>query len=56
MLFTFYLFNRTGKCLYYKAWYRTRDTLADLPGEDMKLMFGAVLGLKDVAKTLSPDP
>jgi len=56
MLYTFYVFNRRGKCLFYHQWNRPRYTLEDLPGEDQKLMFGALLAMKDLAKSLSSDP
>lgn len=56
MLYTFYIFNRRGRCLFYHHWNRPRYTLSDLPGEDQKLMFGALLALKDLAKSLSTEP
>jgi len=33
-----YIFSRAGACLYYAEWFRPRNTLADAPGEDAKLM------------------
>ena len=54
MLFNFYIFSKTGKCLYYKEWHRPQNTLSDDPDEERKLVFGMLFSLKDLASKLSP--
>lgn len=53
MLFNFYIFSCTGKCLYYKEWNRPQNTMED-PEEERKLVFGMLFSLKDLASKLSP--
>ena len=36
MIFNFYIYDRRGKCLYYKEWNRPLNTLADDPQEEKK--------------------
>ena len=38
MLYNIYIYNRKGKCLYYKEWLRPLNTLSDDPIEERKLM------------------
>jgi hypothetical protein len=38
MLFNMYIYNRRGKCLYYKEWSRPLNTLRDDPNEERKLV------------------
>jgi hypothetical protein len=52
-LFNFYIYDRKGKCLYYREWQRPLNTLADDPQEERKLMFGMVFSLKDLAAQMS---
>jgi len=54
--YNFYIFNRKGKCLYYKEWNRQINTLSDDPEEEKKLVFGMLFSLKDLASKLSPTP
>lgn len=55
MLYNFYVFNRKGKCLYYREWDRPLNTMADDPVEERKLVFGMLFSLKDLATKLSPN-
>ena len=48
------MYNRRGKCLFYREWNRPLNTLADDPLEERKLMFGFLFSLKDLASKLSP--
>jgi trafficking protein particle complex subunit 1 len=56
MLYNFYIFNRKGKCLFYKEWDRPVNKMADDPDEERKLVFGMLFSLKDLTSKLSPDP
>ncbi len=56
MIFNFYIYNRKGKCLFYKEWNRPLNTLADDVGEERKLMFGMLFSLKDLAGRFSQQP
>jgi hypothetical protein len=38
MLHNFYIFNRKGRCLFYKEWDRPLNTMADDPEEERKLV------------------
>ena len=51
-----YIYSRNGSCLYYAEWYRPRNTLADAPGEDAKLMFGLLFSLKLLVNKMTPAP
>ncbi|KAJ1430455.1 Sybindin-like protein [Ochromonadaceae sp. CCMP2298] len=55
MLHNFYIFNRKGRCLFYKEWDRPLNTMADDPEEERKLVFGMLFSLKDMTSKLSPD-
>lgn len=55
-LYNLYIFNRNGKCLFYREWNRPLNTLADDPDEEKKLVFGMLYSLKDLATKLSPSP
>lgn len=54
MFYNFYIYDRRGKCLFYKEWNRPLNTLADDPEEEKKLMFGMLFSLKDLATKMSP--
>eukprot|EP01040_Poterioochromonas_malhamensis_P001553 gene1553-1644_t len=54
MLYNFYIYNRKGKCLYYREWNRPLNTLSDDTDEEKRLMFGMLFSLKDLASKLSP--
>lgn len=43
MLYNLYIYNRRGKCLFYREWSRPLNTLADDPDEEKKLMYAIVL-------------
>lgn len=51
-----YIYSRNGTCLYYAEWFRPRNTLADAPGEDAKLMFGLLFSLKLLVNKMTPMP
>lgn len=53
-LFNFYVFNRSGDCLYYREWSRPQNTLHDDLDEERKLVFGMLFSLKDLSGKLSP--
>ena len=53
-LFNFYIFGKTGDCLFYKEWSRPHNTLRSDSSEDRKLVFGMLFSLKDLANKLSP--
>lgn len=50
-----YIYNRKGKCLFYKEWLRPLNTLLDDPEEEKKLVFGMIYSLKDLTSKLTPD-
>jgi hypothetical protein len=56
MIYNIYIFNRRGKCLYYKEYSRPFNSLKDSddPDEDKRLVFGMLFSLKDLAGKLSP--
>ena len=54
-IFCFYLFSRAGSCLTYREYRRPRNTLAAMPEEDEKLMFGLVFELKQLTNKLNPN-
>jgi hypothetical protein len=54
MIFNLYIYDRRGKCLFYKEWSRPLNTLADDPEEEKKLMFGMVYSLKELTSKISP--
>jgi len=54
VLHTLYIFTRRGVCLYYKDYNRPRNTLAETPEEDKKLMYGLLFSLKQLVNNLSP--
>ncbi len=53
-LFNFYIFNRSGDCLYYKEWNRPQSNFISDPDEDRKLVFGMLFSLKDLTHKISP--
>ncbi len=52
MLYNFYIFARTGRCLYSREWHRTRKT--NSKDEDERLMFGLLHSLKSFVAQMSP--
>eukprot|EP00903_Cladosiphon_okamuranus_P020729 g19034.t1 len=58
MIYNLYIFNRKGKCLYYREWNRPQNTLenADDEGEEQRLMFGMLFSLKELVTKMSTDP
>ena len=54
MFHNFYVFNRKGKCLFYKEWDRPVNKMADDPDEEKKLVYGMLFSLKDLAAKMSP--
>ena len=53
-VFTFYVFNRKGTCLFYREWKRPNNPLADNPKEDQRLVFGLIFSLQKLCLQLSP--
>lgn len=53
-LYNFYIFNRSGDCLFYREWSRPQNTLHGDPDEEKKLVFGMLFSLKDFTHKLSP--
>lgn len=54
MIFNMYIYDRKGKCLFYKEWSRPLNTLSDDPEEEKKLMYGMVYSLKELTSKISP--
>jgi hypothetical protein len=53
MIFNLYIYDRKGKCLFYKEWTRPLNTLSDDPEEEKKLMFGMVYSLKELTSKIA---
>lgn len=58
MIYNLYIFNRKGKCLYYREWNRPQNTLGDAAddGEEQRLVFGMLYSLKEVVTKMSKEP
>lgn len=56
MLYNLYIFNRRGKCLYYKEFHRSFHSLQDDPEEEKRLVFGMIFSLKELSNKLNPLP
>jgi trafficking protein particle complex subunit 1 len=56
MIHCLYIFSKAGSCLFYKEWNRPRNTLADNPDEERKLMFGLLFSLKQLMNKMAPAP
>jgi trafficking protein particle complex subunit 1 len=54
MIFNLYIYDRKGKCLFYKEWSRPMNTLSDDPDEEKRLMFGMLYSLKDLTSKMAP--
>jgi len=54
MIYNFYIFNKSGTCIYYEEWNRKRPT--QNPQEEQKLMFGLLYSLKSFVSKISPKP
>lgn len=54
MLYNMYIYNRRGKCLYYREWNRPLNTLSDDPLEERKLVFGFIFSLQDLVAKMAP--
>ena len=54
--FTFYIFNRKGRCLYYHEWRRLKPVGqgAGSQEEDFKLMFGLFWSMRAFATAMDP--
>ncbi|CAN0018284.1 unnamed protein product [Phaeothamnion confervicola] len=55
MLYNFYIFNRKGKCLYYREWHRPQNTLSHDAAEEQRLVFGMLYSLKELVNKMSAD-
>ncbi|CAK4126405.1 unnamed protein product [Aphanomyces euteiches] len=55
MIYNFYIFNRSGACLFYEEWNKSSDamTLSDAE-EEKRLMFGLIFSLKEFLRKMSP--
>lgn len=51
-VYSFYLFDRAGTCLYYRAWNREHRALS--PVDDEKTMFGMLFALRTFTIKLAP--
>lgn len=54
MIYTFYIYNKSGLCIYYQEWYRTRRP--SILEEEQKLMYGLLWSLKSFVLKSSPFP
>jgi trafficking protein particle complex subunit 1 len=54
MIYNLYIYDRKGKCLFYKEWSRPLNTLSDDPEEEKKLMYGMLYSLKELTSKISP--
>lgn len=59
MIYSFTIFNRSGRCLFEKEWVKVALTnepseLEDLGQERKRLMFGLIFSLKELIKKVSP--
>lgn len=55
MIFCFYIFDKTGKCLYYQELNRPYNTFQN-NAEEQKLVFGLIYSLRGFVQKLSTDP
>lgn len=56
MIYCLYIYSKGGSCLYYREWLRPRNTLADNPDEERKLVFGLLFSLKQLMNKMAPAP
>ncbi|CAM9155295.1 unnamed protein product [Discosporangium mesarthrocarpum] len=56
MIYNLYIFNRKGKCLYYREWHRPLNTLEHDQLEEQRLMFGMLYSIKELVTKMSQDP
>eukprot|EP01098_Paradermamoeba_levis_P015091 TRINITY_DN7486_c0_g1_i1.p1 TRINITY_DN7486_c0_g1~~TRINITY_DN7486_c0_g1_i1.p1 ORF type:complete len:155 (-),score=43.21 TRINITY_DN7486_c0_g1_i1:86-550(-) len=57
MIYTLYIFNRSGVCLYYEEWNISKEgRTAKVLQEEQKLMFGLLYSLKGFIAKTSPKP
>jgi len=54
MIFNFYLFNKSGTCIYYEEWSRKKGSKNLV--EEQKLMYGMLWSLKSFCSKISPSP
>eukprot|EP00126_Sphaerothecum_destruens_P015237 Sdes_comp9169_c0_seq1m641 len=55
MIFNFYLFNRTGDCIFYREW--QRQVAPTMPHEEsLKLVYGLLFSIKSFVSRISPKP
>eukprot|EP01028_Stygiella_incarcerata_P001280 TRINITY_DN1210_c0_g1_i1.p1 TRINITY_DN1210_c0_g1~~TRINITY_DN1210_c0_g1_i1.p1 ORF type:complete len:140 (+),score=20.53 TRINITY_DN1210_c0_g1_i1:113-532(+) len=52
VVFSLYIYDREGTCLYYAEWKRTLRT--NTPEEDQKLMYGLYFSLRAFTKEIAP--
>jgi trafficking protein particle complex subunit 1 len=55
-VFNFYVYQRNGKCLFYREWNRPNNPLSDNLVEDQRLVFGLIFSLQNLCLQLSPTP
>ena len=51
-----YVYQRNGKCLFYREWNRPNNPLAENLVEDQRLVFGLIFSLQKLCLQLSPTP
>ena len=56
MIYNFYVYQRNGKCLYYREWNRPNNPLSDNLVEDQRLVFGLIFSLQKLCLQLTPTP
>ncbi len=53
-IYNFYLFDRRGKCLFYREWNRENSSTNVEDSEKQMLVFGLLFSLKQLVQKLSP--
>lgn len=55
MIYSIFIYNRSGQCIFYEEWNRTVNNTASRD-EEQKLMYGMLWSLKSFVKKSSPVP
>jgi|TARA_B100000795_G_scaffold14288_1_gene9758 hypothetical protein len=55
-VFNMYVYQNSGKCLYYKEWNRPNNPLSENLDEDQRLVFGLIFSFQKLCLQLSPTP
>ncbi|KNC56356.1 trafficking protein particle complex 1 [Thecamonas trahens ATCC 50062] len=54
-VYTLFIFDRKGTCLYYTDWGRSRPPTHNDPEQEQKLLYGLLFSMKMFMKQISPD-